>query len=113
VAKLGYTLRCSVDRLDKDVLEEFDKDLRSSLETTLGGSLRDTAWWQASTGVRSGGLGLREAVAVALPAVLASRITSRPLAMEMAAHAAAAGLVTVDQFTAAYDQRTRDAFLRL
>jgi len=113
VAKLGYALRCSGDRLDKDVLEEFDKDLRSSLETTLGGSLRDTAWWQASTGVRSGGLGLREAVAVALPAVLASRITSRPLAMEMAAHAAAAGLVTVDQFTAAYDQRTRDALLRL
>jgi len=33
--------------------------------------------------------------------------------MEMAAHAAAAGRVTVDQFTAAYHQRTRDAFLRL
>jgi len=45
-----------------------------------------------------------------MPAHLASRITSRPLVMEMAKHACEAGLVTQTQFVTAYDARTREAF---
>jgi hypothetical protein len=79
----------------------------------LGGPLKDTSWWQATAGVTYGGLGFREAAAVALPAALASRITVRPLALHMATHAADAGLLTLQQFTRSYDARTRAAFEKL
>jgi len=112
VSKLTYTLLCSGDMVRGDVLEEFDNSLRATLERTLGGSLRDTSWWQATTGVFDGGLGLRESTAVCLPAFLASRITARPLALEMAQHALDAGLLTLAAFTSAYDERTRAAYER-
>ena len=113
VAKLTYTLRCSGDRVAEAVLEEFDGGLRAALESTLGGALRDTSWWQATTSVRAGGLGLRESTAVSLPAFLASRITARPLAVDMAQHAADAGLLSVALFIQEYDERTRAAYERL
>ena len=113
VAKLSYTLRCAGDRVADNVLEQFDTNLRAALEGVLAGPLKDTSWWQATTGVREGGLGFREAVAVSLPALLASRITARPLALEMARHAQQAGMVTEAQFVQAYDDRTKAAFERL
>ena len=113
VAKFSYSLRCAGDRISDGVLDNFDSNARATVEQTLGGPLPDTGWWQATTGVVFGGLGLREAKTVSLPAVLASRITARPLAMEMAEHAARAGLVTLQQFERAYDARTRAAFERL
>ena len=113
VSKLTYTLRCSGDKVAEAVLEEFDGGVRSALERALGGSIRDTSWWQATTGVRHGGLGLRESTAACLPAFLASRITARPLAIEMAQHAVEAGLLPMSSFIQAYDERTRAAYERL
>ena len=113
VSRLTYTFRCSGDSLDPDVTSEFDDGLRAALEHILGGPMRDTSWWQATLGVSAAGLGFREAQAVCLPAFIASRITARPLALEMAQHAVDAGLMQLSQFTQAYDDRTRAAFERL
>ena len=73
-----YHLRINGDILDHDLLASFDGQLRASVATSLAGDLPDHSWWQATTGVAVGGLGLRTAVTVALPAFVASRILSRP-----------------------------------
>ena len=62
--------------------------------------------------VSCGGLGLRESELVFLPAFLASRIAAKPLAVEMAEHAVAAGLVSKRAFMQKYDDRTQSAFNR-
>ena len=85
VAKVSYQLRCNGDRLDPALLTQFDTELRSAVETTLGGAVSDNAWVQATMAVPAAGLGLREASAVALPAFLARR-------------AEQAGFVNLDQF---------------
>ena len=59
VSKLMYHPRLNGDRIDYQILGRFDQHLRLSAETTLGGELPDTPWWQATTGVKHGGLGLR------------------------------------------------------
>ena len=61
-----------------------------SVASSLAGDLPDRSWWQATTGVTVGGLGLRTAVTVALPAFVASRILSRPLEVTMVDHLCAA-----------------------
>ena len=83
VSKLMYHMRINGDILDHDLLASFDGQLRASVATSLAGDLPDHSWWQATTGVTVGGLGLRTAVTVALPAFVASRILSRPLVATM------------------------------
>ena len=73
VSKLMYHMRINGDILDHDLLATFDGQLRASVSTSLCGDLPDHSWWQATTGVMAGGLGLRTAVTVALPAFVASR----------------------------------------
>ena len=79
VSKLMYHMRINGNILEHDLLASFDGQLRASVATSLAGDLPDHSWWQATTGVTVGGLGLRTAVTVALPAFVASRILSRPL----------------------------------
>ena len=86
MAKVQYNLRLNCDCVEDEQLSAHDRSLRNTLDTTLGGDLTDTAWSQATLGVKSGGLGLREAHTVALPAFIASRIASRPHVAEMAEH---------------------------
>ena len=37
----------------------FDGQMRASVSASLSGDLPDHSWWQATTGVTCGGLGLR------------------------------------------------------
>ena len=90
VPKLMYHMRINGDILDHDLFASFDGQLRASVSNSLCGDLPDHSWWQATTGVSVGGLGLRTAVTVALPAFVASRILSRPLVVTMVDHLCAA-----------------------
>ena len=112
VSKAQYALRCNGDRIDCSALEAFDADTRHGVEETLGGAMPDASWVQASLGVDAGGLGLRDASLVALPAFIASRVAARPLVAEMASHVEEAGLCSAAQCMAAYDQRTHLAAQR-
>ena len=87
--------------------------LRASVATSLAGDLPDHSWWQATTGVTVGGLGLRTAVTVALPAFVASRILSRPLVVTMVDHLCAAIGASRQTIMAEYDARTDEALSRL
>ena len=112
VSKVSYLLRLNGDRVDVAALEEFDGALRGATEDALRGKLRDEGWVQSTLGVDAGGLGLREASAVALAAFVASRVSSRPLVMEMCRHMAAEAMVDVDECMTMYDDRTRNALRR-
>ena len=79
VSKLMYHMRINGDILDHDLLASFDGQLRASVATSLAGDLPDYSWWQATTGVIVGGLGLRTAVTVALPGLRGeSHLVSSP-----------------------------------
>ena len=109
VSKLVYHMRINGDILDHDLLASFDGQLRASVSNSLSGDLPDHSWWQATPGVTVGGLGLRTAVTVALPAFVASRILSRPLVVTMVA----ATRVSRQKVMAEYDARTDEALSRL
>ena len=113
VSKLLYHMRINGDILDHDLLASFDGQLRASVATSLAGDLPDHSWWQATTGVAVGGLGLRTAVTVALPAFVASRILSRPLVATMVDHFCAAIGASRQTIMAEYDARTDEALSRL
>ena len=113
VSKLLYHMRIHGDILDHDLLASFDGQLRASVATSLAGDLPDHSWWQATTGVAVGGLGLRTAVTVALPAFVASRILSRPLVVTMVDHLCAAIGASRQIIMAEYDARTDEALSRL
>ena len=113
VSKLMYHMRINGDILDHDLLASFDGQLRASVATSLAGDLPDHSWWQATTGVAVGGLGLRTAVTVALPAFVASRILSRPLVATMVDHLCAAIGALRQPIMAEYDAHTDEALSRL
>ena len=100
VGKLSYHMRANGDPIYPHLLSSFDKDLRTSIETILGGSMLDSSWWQAAFGVKHGGLGLRQAADVALPALVASRVASRLQVATMATHRQQAGLAHVSSINA-------------
>ena len=110
VSSLNYWLRCHGDRVKVETLEKHDRSLRASLETTLGGEIPDTAWWQATTGVASGGLGMRAAAESALPAFIGSRAACRPMVGSLLEHIERAGIGRKDQLLQAYDKRTEAAW---
>ena len=67
------------------------------------------AWYQATCGIKNGGMSLRGAAEVSLPAFVASRTASRPGAMGFFAKLEGAGLVPPGALQAAYDWRTERA----
>ena len=74
--KVIHLLRAAGPSIDPAILDEHDAQLARSLQRCLG-PLDSMALDQASLGVDEGGLGLRRAANLALPAFLASRAESR------------------------------------
>jgi hypothetical protein len=72
VPKITYLLRTTPTWLCPNEVSSFDNALRDSAELILNVSLSDDQWSQASLPIRHGGLGLRRAGDVGLPAFLAS-----------------------------------------
>ena len=65
-----YTLRCAPCYQQKEVLQEYDNEIRDGLEKILNVELEDKSWQQCSLPMRKGGLGTRKATDLALPAFL-------------------------------------------
>ena len=86
VSKLMYHMRINGDMLDQDLLVAFDGQLWASVSASLNGDLPDHSWWQVTTGVSCGRLGLRTTLDIALPAFVASRIMCCPLVSTMFDH---------------------------
>lgn len=112
VSKATYVLRCQGDRLTDTILRRFDQGMATGLESSLWGGLPDDSWHQATLAVDAGGLGMREAQGIALPAFLASRAVARPLVAEMARHTSDAAICSSSLCMQAYDERTQAALAR-
>src|SRR6218665_288544 len=76
--KMIHTLRCHPSNKHPE-LETYDTNLRRGLEQILNVSLNDLQWTQASLPIKMGGLGIRRASSLALPAFLASAASTLPL----------------------------------
>jgi len=82
IPKLTYTLR-SAPCYSRQVLSEYDNALRSTLQSVLNTAMSDDVWDQATLPVANGGLGIRKATDVELPAFLSSVAGSQPLIQEL------------------------------
>ena len=71
VPKLLYTLR-SAPCYANHLLKQYDDTIRNTLQLILNISLSDSSWDQASLPISSGGIGVRLAADLALPAFLSS-----------------------------------------
>ena len=72
IPKLTYFLRTAPFFKKQEILAKYDEVLRSSLETILNVTLEGDAWVQSSLPASKGGLGIRWASDLALPAFLSS-----------------------------------------
>ena len=70
--KLTYFLRTSPCFQNTEVLKKYDNALRAALISILNVGMEDSSWEQCSLPVRMGGLGVRSASEVSLPAYLSS-----------------------------------------
>ena len=86
---------------------------RNGVANTLEGDVGELAWLQATTACNRGGLGLRSAAELALPAFIASRTASRPGALHLFKRIEEAGLAAAAVLTQAYDRRTDAAVSKL
>jgi hypothetical protein len=82
IPKLSYILRCAPCYSNGELLR-FDDFIRNTLQSLINVSLSDTAWDQASLPVSFGGLGIRKASDVALPAYISSTIASHDLVINL------------------------------
>ena len=82
IPKLTYTLR-SAPCYNQQVLHDYDAVIRSTLQSILNVALTDEAWDQATLPVANGGLGVRRATDVALPAFLSSVVGSHALKSQL------------------------------
>ena len=72
IPKLMYFLRCAPSFKFKEVLQDYDQYLRLGLEDILNVKLGENSWLQSTLPVSMGGLGIRLASDLALPAFLSS-----------------------------------------
>ena len=72
IPKLVYSLRSAPAFRAMDQLAKFDYLMRQGLEKLLNVPLDDDAWLQATLPVSRGGLGIRSAQSLSIPAFLAS-----------------------------------------
>ena len=82
VPKLTYTLRCA-PCYTRQLLSEYDDVMRAALQSVLNVSISDEAWNQATLPVAKGGIGVRRATQIALPAFLSSVVGSQSLVIEL------------------------------
>ena len=73
-----HVLRCS-PCFGHHLLQEHDTVLRKSLSAIVNIHMSDIHWLQASIPGKIGGLGIRRAVSLALPAFLASAVAMSDL----------------------------------
>ena len=71
-------LRCS-PCLGNAILSQIDEVLKSNISHIANVVLSDVQWIQASLPVKAGGLGIRRAASLALPAYLASATSTASL----------------------------------
>ena len=81
--KLMYLLRSSPTFQHPDLLADFDNSLKSYAIDICNVSFDDIGWIQATFPIRLGGIGLRRASDLALPAYLASISASQSLISEI------------------------------
>jgi hypothetical protein len=79
IPKLMYLLRCSPAWRVENTLRRFDQVIREGLEKLTNIVLNDPAWIQASLPVARGGIGVRSAWDLAIPAFLASTSSTEHL----------------------------------
>ena len=77
VCKVIPMLRAAGLYVGRSALHEHDVQMQTSLSDMLGCEIPTESMTQASCGVRNGGLGMRRATDLALPAFIASRSESR------------------------------------
>ena len=77
VCKVTHLLRAFGSSTDASALRAHDDQLKHSINDLLGCQISDTASIQVACGVRNGGLGLRRAQDLALPAIIASRTDAK------------------------------------
>ena len=76
--RVQHLLRCSPS-VDHVALDKFDNLLRSAIGRITNCDLSDSQWLQATLTIKEGGLGVRRVASLALPAFLASAVSSLPL----------------------------------
>ena len=103
VCEITYLLRAHGPAIQQQALQRFDDDLSKALALASGGPLHEEALSQACLGVKQGGLGARRAQDTALPAFVASRLQSRPLARKLSQTLDDVGLLP-EKFEALYDE---------
>ena len=111
--KISYVLRLFGDRLGDACFEELDAAQRAGVSMTLEGDIGDLAWEQAQVGISGGGLGIRDASDLALPAFVSSRVAARPVAKGVFTSLEEDGLAPAGVLLAAYDLRTEAAADRM
>ena len=70
--KMTYFLRAAPCFTNTDILEEYDSILHNALESIINIRLDNDTWMQASLPISCGGLGIRRASDISLPAYLSS-----------------------------------------
>ena len=80
--KLQYILRCA-PCYRSQLLQRYDSSICDALQDILNTELSETAWNQATLPVKSGGIGIRLATDIALPAFLSSIASSSPLILKL------------------------------
>ena len=113
VSKATYMLRLTGDCVGNSALSDFDQRQQDSLSNSLGGEVGDTPWAQARCRLGEGGVGVKTAHEVALPAVVASLTTARPAAFEWFKRAHERGVLDLGALCEAYDERVEAAQARL
>lgn len=83
VCRVSHLLRAVGPIVSSADLDAVDEVVDTTLSGILGGAVRGPALDRASLSARHGGLGLRRAREVQLPAFVASRTESRALAMDV------------------------------
>jgi hypothetical protein len=75
--KLTYNLRTSPCFLKSEILNKYDSIIKESLQEILNVKLDEKAWDQSTLPIKLGGLGIKLASEVALPAYLSSVYSSK------------------------------------
>ena len=65
--------------MNHPALTSFDEFMRAGITRIVNINLSDAQWLQASLPVRDGGLGVRRALSLAIPAYMASAASTRQL----------------------------------
>ena len=79
IPKLTYLLRSSPAYRELNLLKDFDFLVKNAVSSIANVDFSVDGWTQASLPVRSGGLGIRKTVDIALPCYISSAISAHPL----------------------------------